>query len=145
MFGSNQGVWNAGLCFQCRMYEWFIMCWLRFVFHLPIFLSFCLSFSLSFCLVVYLSFCFSSSLYMGGRPVLLGSFCVFLDDGEQKVDVLDVMVIIGQWSSKSTFGANNCKYLLDNKWLFVTTSENRWNIYKYYHHFCDAGYCGAQY
>ena len=39
--------------------------------------------------------------------VLLESFCAFLADGEQKVDWLDVMVIIGQWSSKSTFGANN--------------------------------------
>ena len=38
------------------------------------------------------------------------SFCAFLGDGEQKVadeiKLMDGMVIIGQRSSKSTFGAN---------------------------------------
>ena len=117
-----------GFCFICLFFSPFV------------FLSLCLSVLLFICLSVLVHLCTWEVVL-----VLLESFCAFLADGEQKVDGLDVMVIIGQWSFKSTFGANNCKYLLDNKWLFVTTSENRWNIYKYYHHFCDAGYCGAQY
>ena len=84
-------------------------------------LFFCLYVLPSYCLSVVFSFCLSvfvllSSSYSTSEVVLifLESYCAFWAVVEQKVnrsgwDGMGWMVIMGRWSSKSIFGANNVK------------------------------------